>query len=142
MAEIKDIAVIATKWATVTPQRTADYEAGIRNPRRDWARGALAAADNYKTAVIKAANDGRYSAGVTRAGTPKWQENSLSKGTQRWGPGVTLGETAYREGFAPFREAIARVTLPPRFPRGDARNLERTRVIAEALSKLKQSQGK
>ncbi|GAH18713.1 unnamed protein product, partial [marine sediment metagenome] len=37
MAEIRSIDHIAKKWSRVTPQRRADYEFGVNNPRRDWA---------------------------------------------------------------------------------------------------------
>ncbi len=37
MPVIKSSAKIAEKWAKVTPQRSAEYEDGVRNPTKDWA---------------------------------------------------------------------------------------------------------
>lgn len=137
MAAIRTVDQIARKWATVTPMRTADYEAGVREPRTDWARATLAAADAWKAGVQVAMTQGLFSKGVSKAGTPAWQEGAVSKGTQRWGPGVQLAQDKYQVAFAPFREAIARVVLPPRFARRDPRNLARVSAVVEALVKAK-----
>jgi len=137
MAEIRPIDQIARKWATVTPQRSADYEFGVNNPVRDWAQRTAAASESWKSGVQAAIAGDRFKKGVTKAGTATWQEGATGKGVARWGPGVALAEDKYATGFGPFREVIARTTLPPKFARGDPRNLERSRVISEALRKAK-----
>ena len=43
------------------------------------------------------------------------------------------------KGFQPYADTIRSTTLPPRFPKGDPRNLERTKAIATALFNKKQS---
>lgn len=133
MAVIAPVDVIARKWATVTPLRTADYESGVRNPRGNWQAASLAAADAWKAGVTQAAAQGLFSKGVNRAGNARWQEGATGKGVTRWGPGVALAEERYREAFAPFREAISRVTLPPRRARRDPANLQRVNVVVQAL---------
>lgn len=137
MAEIRAVSEIAEKWARVTPQRSEDYEQGVRNPKEDWASKTAGAADNWKQGVQQAAQDGRFTKGVQAAGTSKWQDRTIAKGVQRWGPGVQLGQGDYETGFAPFAAVIARTQLPPRFPKGDPRNIERVRVIATALRNAK-----
>lgn len=141
MAEIRSNAEIAAKWARVTPQRTADYEAGVQQPRKDWATATGAANQAWKDGVQAAVAGDRFAKGVRTAGTSKWQEGAISKGVVRWGPGVQAGEAAYATGFQPFRDAIERVTLPPRFARRDPRNLLRVNAIVEALVKVKAAQG-
>lgn len=141
MASIRPIADIARKWASVTPQRSADYEAGVRNPRTDWQRATVAAKDAWKEGVTRAAANDSFAKGVTAAGTSKWQEGSLQKGVVRWGPGVAGAEDLYATGFAPYQAAIERVSLPPRFARRDPRNLLRVAAIVEALVKTKASLG-
>lgn len=137
MANIKDSAKIAAKWTRVTPQRTEDYDAGIRNPTKDWKNETSAANENYKTAVTEAARKNRFKTGVEKAGTEKWQRKTLQKGLRNWGPGVSEAGPDYEAGFAPYREAIAQVTLPPRYPKGDPRNIARVAAIADALHKTK-----
>lgn len=141
MAAIKSVAAIAEKWARVTPQRTADYEAGVRQPTKDWQKLTAAANEGWKAGIQAAVQQDRFIKGVNRAGTAKWQQGSIEKGLQRWGPGVQLGEDAYTRGFAPYREAIASVNLPARFARRDPRNLDRVKAVVEALKRVKESLG-
>ena len=133
MAEIKSLSAIRDKWTRVTPGRTEDYKLGIRNPKRDWEQETLAAKANWKAGVDAAAAKDLFGKGVSKAGTKKWQEKALKKGPGRFAEGVYIAGDDYEKGFAPFREAIARVDLGPRFPRRDPRNLERVRRVVEAL---------
>jgi len=137
MAEIKRLDSIREKWARVTPGRTEDYQLGIANPKRDWETEAKAATDRYKEGVDKAHAKGMYGKGVDKAGTKKWQDRSLKKGPGRFAEGVYIAAPDYEKGFAPFHAAIERVTLPPKFPKGDPRNYERVRVIGTALHEEK-----
>ncbi len=137
MVAIRAVEVIAEKWATVTPQRAASYEFGVTNPAKDWQAGATQANQAWKDGVTDAVNKNRFETGVKKAGTKKWQEQTLVKGVQRWGPGVALAQSAYAAAFAPYRDAISRVTLPPRFARRDPRNLLRVTAVVDALVKAK-----
>lgn len=139
MPVIKDAAAIAEKWARVTPQRTQDYTNGVTNPGTDWAQATAGAESNYKDGVQKAITRNSFSKGVRAAGTQKWQEAAIRKGPARFAEGVSQAEDTYSTGFAPFQQVISSTTLPPRFPKGDTRNIERVRVMAEALRKKKES---
>lgn len=134
MAQIKSLSNIADKWTRVTPMRTEDYRLGIENPRRDWEKETSAAKDRYKQAVDIAHTKDMFSKGVRRAGSAKWKNNSLKKGPSRFAEGVTLAGPDYLKGFAPYREVIQQTTLPPRFPKGDPRNIQRVAAIAKALA--------
>ncbi|GAH64795.1 unnamed protein product, partial [marine sediment metagenome] len=63
----------------------------------------------------------------------------LEKGTARWGPGVSLAQDLYGRNFAPYRDAIERVTLPPRYAKRDPRNLARVKAVVDALIAAKES---
>lgn len=133
MAEIKSLADIAEKWTRVTPGRVEDYKLGIQNPKRDWAEEAEAGKDNWKAGIDAAAAKDLFSKGIARAGTSKWKEKSLKKGPSRFAEGVYIAGDDYKKGFAPYREAIARTDLGPRFPKRDPRNLDRVKRIVAAL---------
>lgn len=133
MAEIKSAGQIAEKWSRVTPQRNADYEAGVRQPGKDWANNTAAAESSYEGGIQNAIQQKRFGKGVKNAGTAKWQAKTLEKGTQRWGPGVSVAQADYEAGFAPYRDEIERTSLPPRYPKGDPRNIERVSKLAKAL---------
>lgn len=133
MADIKSSSSIAEKWARVTPQRTEDYNQGVQNPKTDWARATAAAAASQAAGVQAAIAEKRFEKGVAKAGTSKWQEGASTKGVQRWGTGVQAAGQAYAEGFQPFADTIKSTVLPPRYPKGDPRNLERVKAISGAL---------
>ncbi len=124
---------IAQKWSRVTPGRSADYADGVRNPSKDWETETLAAADRYAAGIQESLANKSFEKGVERAGTSKWKDKATTLGAQRFGPGVSQATSAFADGFAPYRDVIAGLTLPERFAKGDPRNMERVRVIAEAL---------
>lgn len=134
---IKSTADIAAKFQDVTPGRTSQYRDGVSNPKKSWETETKAAEGNYKTAVTKAAAEGRFGRGVAKAGDSKWQARTLLVGPGRFAEGVATAGPAYADGFGPYRDVIAGTTLPPRGPTGDPRNIDRVRVIAENLHKKK-----
>ena len=137
MPEIKSTAAIAEKWARVTPGRVRDYTDGVQHPRRDWERATVLAARTWEAGIQAAIRDDRFAAGVTRAGTRKWQDKTLAKGPSRWSEGVRVSEEDFRGGFDPYRDEIERIELPPRGERGSEVNYERVRIIGEALHALR-----
>jgi len=133
MAFIRSIETIAQKWADVTPMRADDYAAGIANPRTSWAAATANAEKAYEDGVQKAMQRNAFGAGVKKAGDAKWQRKASVNGVRNWGPGVTEAKGDYAVGFAPYREAIANVKLPPRYARRDPRNLARVKAVVDAL---------
>lgn len=124
---------IASKWSNVTAQRTTDYLAGVSAPKKDWATGAAASAANYKAAVSAANIDKKFSGGVTRAGTQKWQSKAKTLGADRFGPGVQAAKADYQAGVDPYLAVIAGTELTDRKPRGDPGNYQRVQQIGSAL---------
>lgn len=137
MAEIKSLSAIRDKWTRVTPGRVEDYKLGIEHPKRDWEEETTAAAGNWKAGVDAAQAKGLFSKGVKKAGTAKWKDKALKKGPGRFAEGVYIAGPDYEKGFAPYRDAIERTDLGPRFPRRDPRNLDRVKRIVDALVKEK-----
>jgi len=137
MALIRPLGDIVRKYRDVTPLRTPYYEAGVKAPLRNWEEQSLKAAANWAEGVAKAAADKRYERRVKEVGLKKWQDMAIAKGTGRWGPGIEIGLPYYENAFAKVREVIEKTELPPRYPKGDPRNIERVRVMAAALRKLK-----
>lgn len=131
---VKSAAEIAAKWARVAPQRDADYKAGVADPSVAWAAAAAASEETYAAGVNDAIGRKAFGKGVAKAGDDKWRRKTTEVGTQRWANGIRAGASDFESGFAPFKEALERVELPPRAPRGDPRNLERVAAVARALS--------
>lgn len=140
MPPVRDIASIAKKWAEVTPQRAPQYEAGVKSPKQSWENNTKASNDAYKAGIQAAITQDRFAKGVTKAGQAKWVKGAVEKGVARFGPGVQVAEGDFNKGFAPYRDAIEKASLPPRFARRDPRNLERVRSMVTALIAEKQKQ--
>ena len=138
MAEIKATSAIRDKWTRVTPMRSEDYTIGVKNPRRNWEGAALAQKDTWKMAITEAAAKDMFAKGVAGKGE-KWQKNALAKGPGRFAEGVMVAGPDYEKGFAPYADVIASTKLPPRFPKGDPRNIQRVSVMATALRTKKLS---
>lgn len=137
MPEIKKTSDIAAKWARVTPQRAEDYRQGVMNPRVSWSEATAAASERYKAGIQEAIQQDRFAKGVKAAGDDRWQERATTIGPARFSEGVATSESRYEEGFAPYADVIAKTVLPPRFAKGDPRNLERVKVMSQALRKKK-----
>jgi hypothetical protein len=112
---------------------------GIQSPRQDWAVATAAGEDNWKAGVQAAATAGRFSKGVRKAGSSVWAAGALGKGKDRYAPGVADAKEKYAAGVQPYLDAIGSITLPPRYPRGDSRNIARVTAITTALHNKKMS---
>ena len=128
---------IAKKWARVTPERVEDYDAGVRNPKRNWETETLAAEGNYEKGVTSAISRKGFGKGVKAAGLAKQQGNSITKGIPRFGEGVRIAESTMAASMEKVVNTMKSVSLPPKYPKGDPRNYERVRAVGDALHKMK-----
>lgn len=133
MPNVKSLASIREKWQRVTPARVQDYTEGVQSPTTDWATASKAAESSYETGVQQAISSKRFGKGITAAGTQKWQQRTVEKGSSRWPQGVQIAGPDFEKGFGPYRDIIERTQLPPRGPKGDPRNIERVATLARAL---------
>ena len=137
MPKIKSAAEIAEKYGRVTPMRAADFEAGVKAPLENWEEKTRAAESNYEQGVTASIGNKSFGKGVTAAGNAKWQRKTIEVGVGRWGTGVRAGQPDYQKSFEPFRGVIETTTLPPRYPKGDPRNIDRVNSMAKALHDAK-----
>ncbi len=141
MIKIKPIDQIVRRWVDGVRGATAAYQFGVQNPERDWADATVAGADSWYQGVMAAHTAGRFPAGVRAAGSVKWKNKTLTKGVQMWPIAVAAAEGDFRVGYAPFREAIATGTLPPRYPKRDPRNLDRVAAIDRIMMQTADARG-
>ena len=132
MAKVKSVEAAAAKFERRAGNAGPEYEEGVRNPRADWAAQTKAAEVAYNAGVTKAVAEKRFGKGVTKAGTANWQANAIAKGPSRYMEGIRLSAGAYAAGFAPYQSVLAALNLPARGPKGDPKNIERVRMVAEA----------
>jgi|YNPMSStandDraft_2_1061718.scaffolds.fasta_scaffold35821_1 hypothetical protein len=127
----------AAKWRARASAAQSDYLEGIRRPRRTWREGATEAVDAWAAGIQQALADGRYARGLTPEAEQLWRQRVETVGAQRYSQGIQQSGDRYERNFAPYRQVIESLQLPPRGPSGDPRNLERVRVVAEALHNAK-----
>jgi len=139
MTGIKPLNAIRKKWETnaSSAQASEAYKQGVTSPRADWKDRTVASDDARKAGLVAADARNAFVKGVEEAGTSKWKERSLSLGPSRFSQGVKVTGDDYMKGFSPFHAVIAGLSLPPRGPKGSPDNIERVKVIAEALHKEK-----
>jgi hypothetical protein len=137
MPQVKSISAITDKWKRRAGAASQDYAAGVASPRRSWSQATVEAADAQAAGVQQAISEKRFEKGVTAAGDSKWSAKAKNLGATRYGPGVAAATGDYQSGFSPFVSVIEGITLPPRGPKGDPRNYERSAVIGQALHDAK-----
>lgn len=132
MPKVPDITRVAAKWSQNAGNATGSYQEGVQNPKEDWKTATLASAENYKIAVTKAANDGRFTKGVNRTTTEKQIQASVQKGSERFSQGIALAGPDFQAGMEPVLQVIASTNLPPKKPKGDPANIKRVADLAAA----------
>lgn len=137
MPPIKSLDAISQKWVRVSQVSGTSYEEGIRNPTSDWKQQTQAAAANYKAAMAASLANDSFTKAVGKSSSANWQKNAIDKGVTRWPEGIRLGSENYAKGFAPFRDTIQQLQLPPRGPKGSPGNIARVAKLAEALHNKK-----
>jgi len=143
MPDVKSSDRISKKWIRQASVSQQEYVDGVRAPRRSWSDATVQAETSYEQGVQNAISRKAFSKGVTAAGDRKWQQRTTEVGPGRWADGIAKSQSSYIDGFEPYRQTIERTNLPPRGPKGDPKNIERVRVMADALhqEKLKRQGG-
>lgn len=137
MAAIKSAAEISSKWSRRAGTAGAEYEEGVRNPRKDWATETAKSEQAYEQGIQASISRKAFGKGVKKSGTEKWQRNAIEKGPARFTQGVGVAQNDYEAGFEPFRQVISATNLPQRGPKGDPKNIQRVAVLAKALHSKK-----
>jgi len=137
MAGVKALDKIVAKWDRVSAGAQAEYQAGVTDPRKDWAAATKAAEKAYEQGIQQAVAGKRFGKGVTKAGTAKWQAMAIAKGPRRWSEGIALAKEAYSASFAPYHTALGAIVYPAKGAKGDPGNIARVAIVAKTLHELK-----
>lgn len=136
---VKDVATAAAKFVKNGAAAGEDYAAGVRGAGQRWQAGAAAGEGNYAQGVQEAITRKAFSSGVNKAGGAHYEDRAVNVGAQRFPQGIRAAQQAWADGTAPFIQAIAGANLPPRGPKGDPRNQQRSQMMADILRKRKVS---
>jgi len=130
---------VGAKWARRAGSAAQEYQEGVQNPRASWQAATVAAEAAHNAGIQAAIQAKSFVKGVQKAGDAAWAKGATTKGVERFAGGVAAGQSSYETGVQPYLAAISSTTLPPRGPKGDPRNIERVRVMNQALRKVKTS---
>jgi len=131
--KVKSVTEVRDKWLEVTPQRARFYEKEAPAAASDWETNTIAAASQYRAAVTAGNIEQLFKGGVKKAGAAKYQRKVRDVGVTRFGQGVQAAGPDYEAGVSPYLDELAKITLPPRQPRGSEANLQRVREIMTRL---------
>ncbi len=125
------------KFSSRAAAAAGDYAVGVQNPRVSWQAATIASAANQAAGAQAAIAEKRFEKGVQKAGDGKWAQKASTIGASRFPQGVQEAQSTYDTNFAPYASVIESTTLPPKFPKGDPRNIQRVSAIATALRNKK-----
>lgn len=129
---MKSAAQSAEKYASRASAASGDYVTGAQSTTKDQAQAGVAAAAIYAQATQKAITDGRYAAGLQKAGKSKWLKGITEKGGNRYGEGVSQAAPAYAQESARFDSARGAAAALPRGIKGSPQNLQRVQAVVAA----------
>jgi len=135
MVKTKPVDLVVKKWVERASVATDDYKFGIENPRRDWQKATEDSFARWQAGVQQAIANRTFIGGVRAAGTEKWRRKALEVGADRYASGVRAAQEDYASAMAEVLRVIEGITLPERGPKGDPKNIERVKVIADTLHK-------
>lgn len=135
--DVKPADVITERYVRKGGGAQADYQAGVnRTPDAKWHDRAVAGAANWAAGVAKAAGAGMFAKGIDGKG-PKWKRKASGVGPSRYGTGVAAAGPDYSAGLAPYLATLSALQLPPRGPRGDPGNQQRSAAVQVALNQAR-----
>ena len=135
--KVKDAASSAQKFVTRAQSAAGDYSKGVQGAGADWQQKTAGAAEAYAGGVQAAIANGRFAKGVQQAGGAKYEKNASTKGAQRYPQGVAAAGPDWQAATGKFLDTIAGLSLPPRRPKGDPANYQRSQMVGDALRKAK-----
>lgn len=128
---------VAEKFVNRASAASGDYVDGARTTTKDQNAAAIAAAELHKQATTAALNEGRFAAGLRKAGKQKWLDGVQKKGGNRYGEGVAASAPSYATESARYDGARAAASSLPRGIKGSPQNLQRVAAVVAAQIKVK-----
>jgi hypothetical protein len=131
--DVRPIDQSQKKFADRAAAARGDYESGVRTAGPKWLAGVQASESAWAEGTRAAIDQGRFGAGVRKAGPTKYQDRASKLGPERFATGVREGAPAWGEGFRPFADDLRAFDAGAKGMRGSAQNAERARRTAERL---------
>lgn len=137
---VADLAASAAKFGARGVAASGDYKTGVSGAGAEWSRRTGESEENWSQGVNAAIARGAFKKGVDKAGSEKYVRNATQIGAARYGQGVQAATGDWQKGFQPYAQRLASLELPPKGPKGDPRNYQRSQVVGQALRDAKVGQ--
>ena len=135
--QVRSVADSAKKFVNRAGAARGDYAAGVQGAGARWQAAAAASEDAWKAGTQEAINEGRFSKGVNKAGSARYQENATRLGPDRFVTGVQNAEGSYQRGMQPFVAAMQSANLSPRGARGSPQNARRVQEQMDLMRRTR-----
>jgi hypothetical protein len=135
--KVKDAASSAKRFVARGQAAAGDYAEGVRGAGSEWLARTAGSTDNYAAGVQDAIGRNAFARGVQEAGSSKYEQRASTVGARRFPEGIREAGPSWEQSTAPYLQAIAGLTLPPRRPKGDPSNYARVQAVGEALRRRK-----
>lgn len=134
---MKSASQSAQKFVERAGAASGDYVSGAEQTTKDQSAAAIAAAPNYAAGVQAAITRGAYAKGLQASGKAGWLKGVKEKGANRFAEGVASGAGKYATNSGKYDSARGAAASLPRGPKGSEANYTRSKVVGQALRKLK-----
>ena len=138
MLGVKDLNLSAQKWSRNAGAASTEFAANAQGAADKWATMTKAAAATFRQAISAGNIQAKFEKGIAKAASAgKFAKKLAAVGSGRYSEGVGAAQSDWADGFSPYQQTLATLTLPPRAPRGDARNYDRVKTVGQALNAKK-----
>ena len=140
MVKIKSLEEISSKYAGAIPRVGEAYKkavAGVTN----WQERAIAGQGLYAQRMSDPEVLARREKKIAATSNEAWRSGSVEKGSRNIAVGMQAAIGKHKAAFAPFREAIAGVTLPEKTADANTNIDNRLKPIVNALQAKKKELG-
>jgi len=135
MPAIKDLTTSAQKWSRNAGAASTEFAANAQAAAEKWGRETQKSGANFRQAISAGNIQAKFERGVAKAAQlGRFARKLAAVGAGRFSEGVGMAQQDWSAGFEPYHGVLQTITLPPRAPRGDARNYERVKAIGAALN--------
>jgi hypothetical protein len=131
--EVRPLDQAQKKFADRAAGARSDYESGVRSAGPKWLAGVTAAEGAWADGTRAAIDNGRFGAGVRKAGPTKYQDRASKLGPDRFATGVREGAAAWGEGFRPFADDLRSFDAGPKGMRGSSQNADRSVRVQQRM---------
>jgi len=134
----------AERWVKKQIERarvaTEDYKEGVQNPERDPIKAALDANEKRIKKLQESIAKKTWESKMSKLTLADWQEPTLKKGVDRFGPGVEAAEEKIRKFVSSWRPKLEAIQNAVR-AMPDVTDADREKRMLENLRRLKAAKG-